>query len=132
MTTLEVGSLVGSQRWPYWGNHPDCWGRPWSGTLLAEDDPRAWANTIAFPGREPSQAEATAHVAWCAANVPHHIGEVVAPVLWNFRDESRVMWERTADLRPYADDVTAWEQARAEAYALESRRVAAYPRIHVA
>jgi hypothetical protein len=105
-TPWAVGTEVGAKRWPGTG------GRPWRGVVLAEDDPRAWTGTLAFPNEDqpPTREEAAAHVAKCRAG-GYWSGEKV-PVLWDFGDETRAYWERLEHLRPYADDVAAWEAAQ--------------------
>jgi hypothetical protein len=103
---LNVGDRVGARRWPFAGAHPDCWGRPWAGTLLAQDDPRAWAHTLRFPGREPSAAEASA---WVAELHQDGLLSDRVPVLWDF---GRIYWESIQALRPYVADVSAWEKER--------------------
>lgn len=105
---LPVGTPVGAKRWSYAGAHPDCWGTPWRGVVLALNDPRAWENTLAFPGRLPGHLEVDEHVA-------QHTFSGRTPVLWDFGSAGlQSHWERTASLRPYADDLAAWERARAE------------------
>lgn len=110
------GEVVGAERWPFVHAHPDAWGRPWSGIVLAQDDPRAWHDTVAFPDRDGSLPAAEAvktHVARC-----HRQGLLLdaVPVLWEF---GRIYWERFARLRPYSDDQAAWLAARAQAQAAE-------------
>lgn len=65
MEVLTVGTEVGARRWPYHAAHPDYWGPPWKGVLVAENDPRACEKTLAFPFGRPSQEEVDAHIAWC-------------------------------------------------------------------
>lgn len=110
---LPVGTLVGSKRWPWHGCHPDAWGPPWSGVVLADDDVRAWTDTLAFPGRTPAPSETAAHVAWCRSW--GGLSER-CPVLWDFGSSGRVVhWETRANLRPYAADVAAWRAELEEA-----------------
>ena len=120
MAKVEVGSVVGAGRWPYAGGHVDCWGRPHVGILLADTDPRAWEGTLAFPFRRPSAEEARAWVdgvkarGWWSGNS--------VPVLWLWADGTfRVWWESVKDdrwgVKPYAEDLAAWEAARAESVA---------------
>lgn len=69
---MKPGTQVGAERWPYDHAHPDCWQRPLAGEVLEVTDPRAWANTIAFPvaisrTRLPSRAtlrDANMRVGW--------------------------------------------------------------------
>ncbi len=116
---VKVGSRVGAGRWPYAACHPDCWGKPWQGLVLAVDDPRAWAGTLAFPGKRPNREAVKAHVAWCRAQ---GLLDDRQPVLWAFGDRKQVYWESAASLRPYAQDLEAWTAARQAAY--ESRKAA--------
>lgn len=116
----EIGTLVGAGRWPYAHAHPDCWNRPWAGTVLAKDDPRVWKGTIAFPGkRAPSAAKVKEHVEWCLAQ---GLLANEVPVLWHFDGKGgpRVYWEKVEKVVAYADDVVSWERARAEERALRS------------
>lgn len=121
MAKLEVGEVVGGHRWPYNHVHPDCWGRPHVGVVLADDDPRAWEGTLAFPFRRPSAWEAWAHVAWCRS-WGGLAGDSV-PVLWLWGDGAFcVYWESVGGdygVKPYADDLAAWEAALAAARAQE-------------
>ena len=105
---VHVGDAVGAGRCPPAGP-------PWMGILLAVDDPRAWAGTLAFPRPagadvdwEPEAAAVKAHVAKCAAQ-----GDVITsvPVLWDFKTYRRVWWERPESLRPYAEEHEEWKQA---------------------
>jgi hypothetical protein len=105
---IHVGMKVGAERWPYHAAHPGCWGKPWEGVVLAVDDPRAWTDTLAFPGRTPTQEEVSAHVARFTFT-----GRT--PVLWDFGPHGlKAHWERTESLRPYGEDLAAWEAERAE------------------
>lgn len=108
--TIKIGTIVGARRWPNASAHPDCWEIPWRGELLATDDPRAWANTIAFPTENPDPEAVKKHVAWCNAQ-----GLVnTVPVLWNFGEKGLVVhWSRPGDLRPYGEDYLDWINARA-------------------
>lgn len=113
---MQVGDVVGAERWPYSGAHPDCWGQPWSGVVLAVNDPRAWTNTLRFRGI-PSQKAVDAWIAELQAR-----GEVMrhVPVLWDFGSHGlRVWWEQADRLRPYHEDVEAWKVARAAAYGIK-------------
>jgi hypothetical protein len=106
------GDIVGAKRWPYHAAHPDCWGQPWSGEVLARNDVRAWAGTVVFPSDEPNADEVALHVARHAAVLASEL-----PVLWDFGSYRRVFWERVASLRPYAEDVTEWQATRDAALA---------------
>lgn len=104
---VVVGGRVGAGRIPYQHAHSSCWGRPWAGTLLAQDDPAAWAGSLAFPMAEPEQLEVSVHVRWC-----HEQGllRTRVPVRWDF---GKVMWENPAVLRTVEADIAAFEEARA-------------------
>lgn len=115
-----VGTEVGAERWPYSAAHPGCWGKPWKGIVLADDDPRAWVGTIAFPSDTPDPAAVKAHVAWCRSQ--GLLGNTIA-VLWDFGSSGfQNHWERPAKVRPYADDLAAWEKERAAALAEAAER----------
>ena len=107
---METGTKVGARRWPYAACHPDCWGRPWAGKTLAVDDPKAWAQSLAFPTAKPKRAEVKAHVERCRAQ---GLLQDKTPVLWDFGDKTRVYWEDTSSLRAYAQDLKEWEEAHA-------------------
>lgn len=109
---VHEGEKVGAQRWPYAAAHPDCWGRPWAGVVLAQDDPQAWARTLRFTTDSPDPAEVRAWVEHCHAE---GLLDSAVPVLWAF-DEPRVYWQDVAGLRPYADDLAAWFEARGRAW----------------
>jgi hypothetical protein len=83
------------------------------GEVLAVNDPEAWANTLAFSGRTPSQAEVDAHLAKLKAE---GVEITDTPVHWAFG----VMWE--TEVSPYAEVFKAWKQARREAYAKIPRK----------
>jgi hypothetical protein len=102
---IAVGDRVGAGRVPYKGSHPSCWGTPWAGTLLAQDDPEAWAGTIAFGDGVPEQLRVSMHVRDCreAGILP------LVPVRWDF---GKVLWERPESLRTVEADVAAFEAER--------------------
>lgn len=105
------GTEVGCEyRWPFHANHPDCWQPPIRGVVLNLDDPRAWCNSLAFPRNPPTQEECTAHVQKCLAQ--GLLNESV-PVLWSWGSEKGIQWDRK--LRPYAEELAAWEAARTAA-----------------
>lgn len=113
---FPVGSIVGCRyRWPYHANHPDCWQEPHIGEVLAVNDPRAWSDTLAFPGRKPSQGEVDIHLGELAES---NFGIRSIPVLWKFRFDNTegVCWETPSSLRPYRDELAAWQLARRAAY----------------
>lgn len=108
MTKFSIGARVGSHRWPYSGAHPGCWLKPIAGIVIADDDPRAWAGTIAFSSENPDPAAVSAHVAWCKSQ---NLLSDVQPVLWEF---GRVHWEK--NLVDYGADYADWFQARSIAF----------------
>lgn len=118
---FAVGAEVGAKRWPYFAAHPDCWGTPWKGIVLAINDPKAWQGTLAFGLSLPSQEAVDRHVAVCLAR---GLGRLTTPVLWNFGDRHEAFWETITSLRPYADDLRAWEQALWTARQKSVRRAA--------
>lgn len=113
--TIKVGDVVGAERWPYSAAHPDCWQQPWSGMVLAVNDPRAWTNTLRFLGTPPQEA-VDAHVARCQSQ---GLLQNDVPVLWDFGPHgTKVWWEPITSLRPYDQDAEAWRLARAEKYGI--------------
>ncbi|WP_186214527.1 hypothetical protein [Burkholderia gladioli] len=111
---FQVGTIVGAHRWPYHSAHPECWGTPWKGVVLALNDPRAWAGNLALS----TQQKIDEHVAWCH---DHGLLKDTVPVLWDFGDEKIVYFQsasndaRCHDLRPYAEDYLDWQTERAAA-----------------
>lgn len=102
---IAVGSAVSTEyRWPYDHAHPDCWGRPHRGVLLAQNDVRAWTGTLAFHST-PSQAEVDAHLANLAERGIPLTG---TPVLYVWG----VAWETTEKVRPYHEILSMWLDAR--------------------
>ena len=61
------------------------------GTVLAPTDPRAWANTLAFPDRTPEQWEVAEK--FLRSNQPKD----KVPVLWDF---GRIYWEPVKHFHP--------------------------------
>lgn len=108
MKHFPIGARVGAHRWPYSAAHPDCWLKPYAGEVLADDDPRAWAGTIAFPTDDPDPVKVCDHVAWCKSQ---GLLSDVQPVLWEF---GRVHWEKS--LIDYGADYAEWFQARSIAF----------------
>jgi len=102
---ITVGTSVGNGRIPYGHAHPDCWGRPWQGVVLALDDVEAWTNTLAFDGK-PSQEDVTAHVRQCLAQ---GLLRNKVPVKWEF---GKVYWERPETLRATETDLATFEAER--------------------
>jgi hypothetical protein len=92
---------------------------PWVGVVLRANDPRAWADTIAFSGT-PTIAEVDAHLKQLEDSGVR-LNRV--PVLWDFsRPEKEVRWERPDALVRPEDDLKRWMQARANAMAWESQK----------
>lgn len=122
--TPREGETVGSRRWPYSACHPDCWQPPHQGVVISRTDVRAWAGTIAFGPRTPSQTEVTLHVQRLQAQ-----GLLLddVPVLWSFfGTEERVYWTSPKDLVPASQDQQNWLRERALAFErLGMRRLAA-------
>jgi hypothetical protein len=80
------------------------------GIVIADDDPRAWAGSIAFPSPTPSQAEVTAHVAHCKQNGWGSWHE--HPVLWDF---GKIYWDTGLSEVAVAAVITDEELAAAHA-----------------
>lgn len=98
-------------RWPHDSAHPDCWREPWKGILLAPNDPRAWTNTVRFPGRVPERAEVDQHLADLNERAIPLTG---FPVLYDFDGEPTAQWERTDNVVPYQQCLLHWRVVRAE------------------
>lgn len=115
--TFPVGMEVGAKRWPYESAHPACWLEPLKGIVLAPDDLRAWERT--WYGH--SQAAVDAHLAWCRQE---NLLDDALPVLWTSASgEAFVFWSEPNLLRPYAEDLALWKEAKAFALrSLERRR----------
>ena len=70
-------------------------GKYWVGQVLAKDDPKAWAHTLAFYGQDnPDPIKVKAHVEQCESCGLSFENDT--PVAWEF---GRVYWEKTEDLR---------------------------------
>lgn len=67
----------------------DTTGHVHEGTVIADDDPRAWAGSIAFPDASPNADDVRAHVARCRARGDLAPG-AHQPVLWDF---GKVYWD---------------------------------------
>jgi hypothetical protein len=110
-------SVVGARRWPKCLLHPDCWERPLQGTVLAIDDPRAWAGTTAFPSDEPNPLAVRNHVLKCRERGT--LGGDL-PVLWVTDKGPVVRWQSTFGLhclKTYDEDLNEWFMERARACA---------------
>lgn len=115
---LPIGSEVGSRRWPFYGSHPDCWRTPIKGTVLAVDDPTAWAGTLAFPSESPDPEAVKAWVQTCRER-GYGIDDKI-PVLW---EGNFVHWESADRVVPYWADLERWRNERAAAYESTTWRV---------
>ncbi|MEM3452127.1 MAG: hypothetical protein QW835_00675 [Candidatus Hadarchaeum sp.] len=111
MQKLPPGTVVGAGRWPPIG-------KPWKGIVLSQDDPRAWARTLAFPNRTPSEEEARQHVLWCKER--GLLGPERVPVLWTFKSDlggeyQIIYWETVGDgkhdVKPYEMDLELWQES---------------------
>jgi hypothetical protein len=87
MSQLKKGMMVRA----IYGRVNRSLGLEHTGEVLAVDDPRAWTDTLAFPGRTPTADEVKAHVEQLHIRPLVYDGRV--PVLWSF---GKVYWE-TAD-----------------------------------
>lgn len=110
--SLTVGSIVGSQRWPYSSCHPGAWMEPHKGSILNQNDIRAWTGTLAFSGT-PSQDAVDAHVMQL-----HNRSLLLdcVPVLWTFWGEQRVHWSQVRFLVPAEEDRQNWLRERSIAF----------------
>ena len=121
---MNPGTEVRTEyRWPYDCAHPDCWQEPWKGILLAPNDPRAWKNTVRFPGRLPEQAEVDQHLADLRQRDTPLTG---VPVLYDFDGEASVQWEATDKVVPYQQCLLHWRVARSEKRDTEQVRTSQY------
>jgi hypothetical protein len=107
---FKPGAWVGAGRWPNRDAHPDFWRKPLRGQVLDFCDVRAWANSIDFPEDVP-HAGAVMGVALRQRAEGRLDGRT--PVLWDFDSHCRVLWEKTAALRSYEDDLLLWRAAKA-------------------
>jgi len=79
-----------------------------AGTLLAVNDPKAWAETLQFPGRTPTQAEVDEHLAgkMVAGVFASESADPRVPIEWDF---GKVYWEHTSAIRFITRD---WRASR--------------------
>lgn len=107
---VKTGAWVGAERWPNRHTHPNQWSKPIRGQILDFCDVRAWANSIYFPEDVPDVGDVMGMALKLKAE-----GKLdgLTPVCWDFITHRRVLWEKTAALRPYEDDVLLWKAARA-------------------
>jgi hypothetical protein len=117
---IKPGTVVGCRyRWPYDSCHPDCWLPPHRGIVLHLDDPRAWADTLAFPGSThpngPPQEAVTAHV---MKHMPG-IGKKTIPILYKSPipdDVLFVQWDTIVNVHPYEEEYNTWTIMRETRY----------------
>ena len=89
--THAPGDVVHApSRVPYGGPGPT----PYRGVVLARDDPRAWADTVAFPVPDPDPVVVRAPVARCLERGV--LGDRI-PVAWSF---GITRWEHPQSLVP--------------------------------
>ena len=81
--------------------NPDT-GKYYRGERLAVNDPRAWANTLAFYGRTPTQTEVNDHLEYCIRegyatknSEIYNMGDACVPVLYDFG----IRWDPSKDLQ---------------------------------
>jgi len=81
--------------------NPDT-GKCYIGERLAVNDPRAWANTLAFYGQTPTQTEVNEHLEYCVHNgyttkdgEIWNMGDLCVPVLYDFG----IRWDPAKDLQ---------------------------------
>ena len=110
MYNLKSGMKVGARRWAYQGAHPGVWKKPWAGTVLQIDDPRAWDYTYAMGYKKASKSKVLEHLEKLKKRGINMNDEV--PVLWDFGDEKKVHWEQRKNIRPYDVDFAEWEKER--------------------
>jgi hypothetical protein len=111
---LQIGDRVGARCWPYSAAHPDCWELPLHGILLPRNEPRAWANTLAFVDDQPSQAAVDRHLQWCLA---HGLLRGIVPVQWSLTSGVVIRWQSITSLVPAEEDLCAWVLERAARHA---------------
>lgn len=81
-------------------------GRPWTGYVMAINDPLVWTNTLAFYGT-PTQEEVDAHLVYCRTFSTTF--ETDVPVQFEF---GRILWEPADQLIEIQDyDLVAGEGA---------------------
>jgi hypothetical protein len=76
------------------------------GVVIAMNDPRAWAGSIAFPTATPNQTEVSAHVKRCQDR-----GDLLSdyqPVLWDF---GKVYWDSKLEDVSVAATITDEERS---------------------
>jgi hypothetical protein len=80
-----------------------------AGTVLAIDDPRAWAGTLAFFGPEfPDARKVRAHVERCIAEFQDFCDKV--PVFWSF---GTIYWEPARALVPFGSSAQEFSCGKA-------------------
>lgn len=73
--------------------------QPWmehthEGVVIADNDPRIWADTLAFRGM-PTQEQVNNHLTWCKDNGLDFEDET--PIAWNY---GKFQWDRTDAVFP--------------------------------
>ncbi|RJF96225.1 hypothetical protein [Noviherbaspirillum saxi] len=107
---FKPGTWVGAGRWPNQSAHPDLWPKPLRGQVIDFCDVRAWANSIQFPEDVPHAGDVmTVALRMKAQGALNGL----IPVCWDYVTHRRVLWEKTAALRSYEDDMLLWKAARA-------------------
>jgi hypothetical protein len=116
MKKIRVGMKVGSERWGMSHAHPDIWMKPWKGTVLSCDDPRAWHGTYAMNLGRATKEKVQQHLTDLESVGQKPCEEWSdVPVLWDFGDKKKVFWQEKKTLRPYSEDVRKWKQAKEKA-----------------
>ena len=112
---MKPGTEVSTDyRCPMDSAHPDCWKEPWKGIVLANNDPRAWAGTVAMAYDDnPSQERVDAHLADLAER---EIEQTSIAVLYDFDGNPAVHWEPADKVKPYADVLREWHCRRQQEY----------------
>jgi hypothetical protein len=104
---FRPGSWVGAGRWSNSAAHPDQWGRPIGGQVVAADSPAAWANTPEFPVSNPDGAQVMNHITELRKQGKL---EGAIPILWDLGNGIRVIkWEKVSSLRPYGDEMILYK-----------------------
>ena len=106
---FKVGTWVGAGRWPNRAAHPDHWGQPFGGRVLAADDTVAWSHSFEFPTSVPSSAEVMNLVIRLRKEGKLD-GRV--PILWDFKTHRVVQWESEQRLRTFQEDMILWRAAK--------------------
>lgn len=102
---FKPGTTVGGKLWGNRNAHPSQWSAPFRGTVLAHDEPMAWAYSFEFPTDRPSSAEVKNLVIRYAKE-----GVLASrvPVLWDLDTHKVVRWERIDKIRLASEDLALW------------------------